>query len=366
VTISLAQFGSALNIENTEEQAVSDASPISTSTTQSKVIAQATRLDPLLPWTTPPTFEDLSEDYPDDKIPYLDRIDVDESKLSKEQRFWRDNGYVILPGLIPDDLVDAYLDLRRRNNVSLRAWQTPVPYMYFEELKNICCYKPLSDMLKKLIGAEMGMHFNITQMFSTERGWHQDDCLNPPDIYSWYAAIWIALDDIHPDCGPFELVPGSHKWACMKSDKIKQHLKPEFRNAHSSREETVHWAALAELMTTGAYENKLQRSGLKTEKFLGKKGDVLIWHGRLLHRGSVPKNENIPRPAIITHYSDIATRRDIGDRIRQHKDGGWYWDFPSMYLTDSADIPNMERLVSELAQKSDRVDELERELAKRT
>jgi hypothetical protein len=345
---------------------MSDTSQISTSTPQSKIVSHARRLDPLLPFIAPPTFEDLSEHFPDDKVPYLDRIDVDEGKLSKEQKFWRDNGYLILPGLVPDELVDAYLDLRRRNNVPSRAWQSPVPYMYFDELKNICCYKPLSSMLKELIGAEMGMHFNITQMFSTERGWHQDDYLNPPDTYSWYAAIWIALDEIHPDSGPFEFVPGSHKWQCMKSSKIKQYLKPEYRDVYRSRDETVHWAALAELITNGAYEDKLRRSGLKREKFLGKKGDVLIWHGRLLHRGSVPKNENIPRPAIITHYSDIATRRDIGDRIRQHKDGGWYWEFPNLYLTDSADIANMERLVRELAQKSDRVDELELELAKKT
>ncbi|MEA2898706.1 MAG: hypothetical protein QOJ84_4321 [Bradyrhizobium sp.] len=336
-------------------------------TSQSRVVDYASQIDPLMPFSTPPTFEDLSEQYPEDKIPYLDRLDVDESKLSQEQKFWRDNGFLILPGFIPNELVDAYLDLRRRNNVPLRGWQTAVPYMYFEELKNICCYKPLSDMLKELIGAEMGMHFNITQMLSTERGWHQDDYLNPPDIYSWYAATWIALDEIDPDSGPFEFVRGTHKWPCMKSHKVKQYLKPEYRNVTSSRENSkLHWAALAELITNAAYEDKLRHSGLKTEKFLGKKGDVLIWHGRLLHRGSVPKDNNIPRPSIITHYSDIATRRDIGSRIRQHNDGGWYWDFPNLYLTDSADIPNMERLVRELALKSDRIEGLELELAKKT
>ena len=54
------------------------------------------------------------------------------------------------------------------------------------------------------------MHLNLTGWVSTERNWHQDDYLNP-FINSWYGRL-VALDKISADAGPFEYVPGSHKW----------------------------------------------------------------------------------------------------------------------------------------------------------
>lgn len=329
------------------------------------VYKQAIDDNMILPMEKLPSFEDLSEEFPDEVVPYLDRKQgVDEQKLSTEQKFWRENGYLILSNFIPEELVDAYLDLRKRANVMVDAWGTATPYMFFEEIKDLCLYKPLTDMMRLLVGDELGMHFNIPAFQSTQRGWHQDDYLNPPDVYSWYAAVWFAVGDIHPDCGPFQYVPGSHKWPCMRSDKVKQFLVPEARGVWGDKGQKGHWAQHAEVFTTPAYIDKLERSKAPIKTFLGKKGDVLIWHGRLLHRGSYPNDPTIQRPGLITHYSRISTRRDIGNRIRQHKDGGYYWQFPQAFLRHGADTVNMERQIRLLASYEDRIQQLEEEVAK--
>ncbi len=63
------------------------------------------------------------------------------------------------------------------------------------------------------------------------------------------------------------------------------------------------WPRFAEEMVTLLFDAKIAESGLKIEKFLARKGDVLIWRGRLAHRGSLPKMPGRLRPALICHYS---------------------------------------------------------------
>jgi len=146
------------------------------------------------------------------------------------------------------------------------------------------------------------MHLNLTGWISTERNWHQDDYLNPPTVNNWYAAVWFALDAIHPDSGPFEFIPRSHKWRAIRRDKLLEHLPPEDR--------TGNWPKTSEHILVPLLEKEIERSGLKPQQFIAKKGDILIWNGHLMHRGTSPKNPGSPRKAIITHYSSIYRRID--------------------------------------------------------
>jgi len=176
--------------------------------------------------------------------------------------------------------------------------------MHVAELRDVSLYPPLMNLMESLIGEEMGLHLNLTGWVSTERNWHQDDYLNPPYINSWYAAVWIALDDIHEDSGPFEFVPGSHRWPLMRSHKVRMFLTPEERD-HDN------WPGLAERFVNDVAEEEIVKRGLKTKKFLAKKGDLLIWHGRLMHRGSYPNIPGMERKTLISHYSGISHRVDM-------------------------------------------------------
>lgn len=72
------------------------------------------------------------------------------------------------------------------------------------------------------------------------------------------------------------------------------------------------------------FEDIINRGGLQKEQFIAKKGDVLIWHARLMHRGTVPNNPDLWREAVILHYSGVNYRPDM-PQARQHNDGGWYF-----------------------------------------
>ena len=153
---------------------------------------------------------------------------------------WNDEGVVYLPGFMPDDLIDAYRDAwcagngyRSRTPApaqwtsnptadpwglevleadSLGGWNEACPYMHEAALLDLCTYPPLAQALGDLIGQPAGLHLNLTGWVSTRRRWHQDTYLNPYNVGDTYAAVWVALGDIHPDSGVFQYVPGSHLW----------------------------------------------------------------------------------------------------------------------------------------------------------
>lgn len=277
-------------------------------------------------------FEDLSEDYSesdDAKRPFLDRrLTVEqEARLDDHQRFWRDNGYLVLKNFIPTDVVDGYCKVREAFGRP-EGWG-PVPYLYHDEVKDFCLYRPLVDVLEKLLGDRVILHLNLTGWVTTERAWHQDDYLNPPNVHGSYLAVWAALDTIHPDCGPFEFFPGSHRWRTLTQKNVRANLPPEQAAAEGLPGQTGHWTYFSENMIADAAADYAARQNVQSETFLGNKGDVLIWHGCLLHRGSKANQPGMQRKALIAHYSGVDNRTDFprDQTLTCERTGGLYQRF---------------------------------------
>jgi len=283
-------------------------------------------------------FEELSDDYSehvDSGRPYLDRIltSAEEAALDPQQRYWRENGYLILPRFIPDEIVDAYVRVREAF-ANPGGWG-PVPYLYYDEIKDFCLYRPLVAVLEKLLGDRVILHLNLTGWVSSQRNWHQDDYLNPPCVRGSYLAIWAALDTIAPDCGPFEYVPGSHRWRVLTGDKVRARMDRVEAAQAGLPGDKGHWASYSEKMVSDSADDYIGRKRGKVKQFLGSKGDVLIWHGCLLHRGSLPKRAGTLRKCLIAHYSGMRNREDFAkDHTKTYeKTGGLYqhFDMPLVY-----------------------------------
>ncbi len=258
-------------------------------------------------------FADFSETPPDELLPYLDRSVVDEASLTPTQREWRETGVVILRNFIPDEVTAPYIAVREALGEEA-GWLECAPYMHVEEMRDLALYPPLMAKMKEVIGEDMMLHLCLTGWISTKREWHQDDYLNPDFVNCWYIAIWIALDDIHPDSGPFEYIPGSHRWPLMRGEKIRALLTEE--------EQDMHWPKWSERFTTPAAVHEIKKSGVKVKQFLAKRGDVLLWHGRLMHQGAKPNDPNMERRSLIAHYSSSAHRPDIHEDYRARDENG--------------------------------------------
>lgn len=269
-----------------------------------------------------PHFSELSEQYADSDSILLDQRGVALKGITPDQQQWRDHGYVIKKNFIPHDLIDEYNEIRTKLELGDGAFKNITPYLNHSVIRDICCSPELHYLMVDLLGEELGLHFILANYKSTERGWHQDDYLNPEATFARYAAVWMAMGDIHMDAGPFEFVPGSHKWPCMRNGKVKDLVVPEIRN-----DGTHHWAVAAEYLVNKSVESYIKETGSAVETFRAKKGDILIWHGKLMHRGSIPKDPTKLRPALIAHYSNVRHRRDFSNEVTRHGGGGYYWEF---------------------------------------
>lgn len=226
---------------------------------------------------------------------------------------WNDEGVIHLPGLIEDGLIADYLDAWHRENSNRPGgWPGCIPYMRHPEIQRLVA--PLAPHLERLLGEPAGVHLNLTGLVTTTRNWHQDSYLNPPHVGDYYVAAWMALGDIDPDSGPFQYVPGSHRWPQVTRELIGKHV-----NIRDPK-----WPEQSEKVLTPIFTEEIERRGVEPTTYLPQKGDVLLWHGRLLHRGSIANVPGHYRPAFIAHFSGVNHRQDMPS-AKIHESGGWYF-----------------------------------------
>lgn len=240
---------------------------------------------------------------------------------------WNDDGVLMLPGFFSAEQMRPYReewigahwpemhDWEDLSGEQVGGWPDATPYMRFPELRRLVCNRELSTAIGGLIHEIPGVHLNLTGWVTTERDWHQDTYLNPPHVGDQYAAIWVALDDIDADSGPFQFVPGSHRWPVVTQLRIGQYL-----NINDPQ-----WPKRSEAFLTPLFEREIKERDAEVVSYLPKRGDVLVWHGRLLHRGSRARVHGSIRPALIAHYSGIDHRRDMPTAMRHEDAGGWYF-----------------------------------------
>ena len=175
---------------------------------------------------SPPTLDELTE-LPVGGPP-LDRPDLDLSTLTADQRHWVEHGFVIKQGIVPSELLDAYWDVRSRYPEP-HGWPCNNAYQHIPEALEVSVYRPVFELIESLIGEPTMLMLNLTGSVSTERNWHQDDYLNAAYTQGWYAAAWFAIDDVDPDSGPYQYVPGSHRWPVLRRDRVRMFLDPRAR-----------------------------------------------------------------------------------------------------------------------------------------
>jgi hypothetical protein len=275
-----------------------------------------------------PTFAELSEpiygsEVYDEFLAPLDRIAVEDANLSVEQAFWRRNGYIIFRNLVPSDVIDPYMEAREQNGLGIRGWPTLNPFADHAAVRALVLYPPLIEKIRRLIGYHVAVHFNLSHFTSTDRGWHQDDYMYSRTVMATNVAAWIALGDIATDMGPFEYVPGSHRWPWMRKWLVSSYLKPEVMDNPDGKYEF--WAHYTEKYVDRAVARRIVETGADRRIFMARRGDVLLWHGGLMHRGLPPITPGIARPSMISHYLD-PRRHDCGGQL-QVEDGRYYYSF---------------------------------------
>lgn len=276
------------------------------------------------------TWDDLTETQPNHTKTFLERQGIPFSLAENNQLYrWLREGVMELD-LSEDEnfmlLIDRYAEDRARlprdrsqKTNYWNGWHYPTPYLDSRPMMELALCGQLVETLNYLLNENALLHLALTGWVSTERNWHQDSYLNPPNVWSHYVAAWIALDDISDDAGPFEYVPGSHRWEVLRQAKLFTHLPPAVRNSPD-------WPSITQGEVARICEERIQQSGIQPVRYTPKKGTVLFWHSNLMHRGTEPHNPDLLRKALILHYSGVSVRHDMEPIKRFQR--GFYFNGP--------------------------------------
>lgn len=108
----------------------------------------------------------------------------------------------------------------------------------------------------------------------------------------YLTAAWIAFEDIHPDSGPIVYYPGSHRLPYLSSRALGLPADDFRKRGYAGYFEKYEPAIQA----------LIAEQGLVANVFLPEKGDVLLWHGNLIHAGSPRRSLAFSRKAVVLHY----------------------------------------------------------------
>ena len=233
-----------------------------------------------------------------------------------------DHGYVVFPQAVSGDLVDEYLDLFERmwDDAPYTVWArtggsllplsrelydkvTKVSgvHCYFDRAGELIFPPPVLRFLTQIYDRPPVVFQTMTLRWGSEEPLHIDtgplSLTEPMSL----AGSWLALEDVQESSGEFEYVPGSH-------------LVPEMLHHGATK---AHYGDMSEYARIlASTREQCAERGLKTERFLARKGDVLIWHADLMHGGAVIEDSTRTRKSLVAHFMPLGVMPTFQDFSR--------------------------------------------------
>lgn len=146
-------------------------------------------------------------------------------------------------------------------------------------------------LLNLLAGREVVAIQSLFFEYGSQQILHRDTVVVPTGAPAHLFGCWIALEDIHPDCGALAFIPGSHRL-------------PYFEFAPGEHQFDAQRMGDAEIRAGMAFEEEqCRRHGLETRLFTARKGEVLVWHASLRHGGGPVRDPSLTRKSFVVHFS---------------------------------------------------------------
>gem|GEM_PF-1169282 len=255
----------------------------------------------------------------------MDLIDgrLDLGKLTPEDaqllRQWVTDGYVILPRAVPEKLLAPALeDLERAYRgdfpdlrFDIHGLGRAVPYApeaqvnpskaldvhwHSEAVRKMMYAPALLAFLHLIFERRVLASQTLGFWRGSQQNGHQDSAYVVYSMPMQFAASWIALEDVKEGAGELFYHVGSHRLGEYRFHSrfkgVSEARRLGFSETHTEAQIAQHVDRIAK---------QAKGLDLRTERFLAKRGDVLIWAADLVHGGStISKSQT--RKSIVTHY----------------------------------------------------------------
>ena len=159
-----------------------------------------------------------------------------------------------------------------------------------ERVRKLACHPEILAALRVLYGRDPFPFQTLNFPNGTAQHFHSDAVHFHSLPHGFMCGIWVALEDIEADAGPLLYYPGSHREPYLSARDLELSQEALRQEKAPQRLFEAHWRDL------------VQRRGYGEERFLPRKGEVLIWHANLLHGGSAVSNKGRSRWSQVSHY----------------------------------------------------------------
>ena len=122
----------------------------------------------------------------------------------------------------------------------------------------------------------------------TQQHVHSDAVHFHSEPPGFMCGVWVALEDVHPDAGPLEYFPGSHRLPYLQARDVG--LTDEDGEPRDQTHFHAYWQAA------------VAAQQLQPQCFTPRLGQALIWTANLLHGGAPVVNPALTRWSQVTHY----------------------------------------------------------------
>ncbi|ARF86434.1 phytanoyl-CoA dioxygenase family protein [Burkholderia cenocepacia] len=157
------------------------------------------------------------------------------------------------------------------------------------DVKAIATNIQMLDLLGRLYGRAAFPFQTLNFRVGTQQKLHTDAVHFSSIPQRFMCGVWVALEDIYPEAGPLQLVPGSHNW-------------PMIDNATAGRRGFGVSSESAQLPYQEIWDAMVEAKGASIKTFEARKGQALIWCANLLHGGSPQVDPAMSRWSQVTHY----------------------------------------------------------------
>jgi ectoine hydroxylase-related dioxygenase (phytanoyl-CoA dioxygenase family) len=147
----------------------------------------------------------------------------------------------------------------------------------------------LRELVSRLLGRPARPFAAINFMRGSEQHLHQDMAVFHIFPHDYLVGAWIACEDVEPDAGPLVLYAGSHRAGMF----------PGFTDYPQTNLRT------ADAATRDAYQTWVDdvASRFPRHEFHARAGEVLLWHGMLVHGGAPVLRPDSTRKSMVLHYT---------------------------------------------------------------
>ncbi len=168
---------------------------------------------------------------------------------------------------------------------------------------------------------------SISFDMGSQQGLHQDTAYVVVNRPMELVACWIALEDIKPGSGELQYMVGSHRLPDFEFSPGRKH----WNSVEDGLDRHTQWF-------NWIYSEGEHR-GLRIERFLAKRGDILVWHADLAHGGSPIADPSLTRKSLVGHYCPFGAvphyMRDAPHRRTVLEYAGigyssWYYDLAAL------------------------------------